>query len=125
MAPWPVAGLLHRLLEKRWVVAGTQKGFDAKMFVREPGRHPASRGPVEKADLEQVRLDDLFDRVFFFVDGGGDRTQTDRAAIKLLDDRPQQFGVPFVEAIAVDIHAVERVRRDLGGNASVVVNLGK
>lgn len=95
------------------------------MLVRESGRHAAAGCAVEEADLEQVRLNDLFDRIFFFVDRGGDRAKADGAAIKFFDDGFEQLCIHLIEAVAVDFHPVKSVASDMFGNTAVMIDLGK
>ena len=95
------------------------------MLVGGAGCDAASWGAVEEADLEQIRFDHYLDRVFFFVDRGGDSAQADRAAVKFLDNSLEQLGVHFVEAKAVDLHAVERVTGDVRVDMAFVIDLCK
>ena len=44
--------------------------IQAQMFVRGFGRHSSLRGTVEKAQLQQVRLDNIHNRVRFLADSG-------------------------------------------------------
>src|SRR5689334_18107232 len=56
-----------------------QKRVEAEMLVGQTRHHAAARRAVEKTDLDEVRLDDFLDRVFFLVDRGRDRAEADRA----------------------------------------------
>ncbi len=53
--------------------------------------------------LDQIRLDDVFDRVAFLADRGGQVIQADRPAIKALDDEFEQAPVHLIEARGIDI----------------------
>src|ERR1051326_8513853 len=75
--------------------------LDAKMFVSERRRETAARRPIEKSDLDQVRLDDLFDRILLLVNRSRDRAEPNRAAVELLDDRQQQFSIHLIETIQI------------------------
>src|SRR5687768_14629098 len=70
-------------------------------------RHaPAARLPGDEADLEQVRLDDLRQRLRLVVDGGGHRLDADRPAPVHVDDRLEEAAVELVEPAGV--HALAR-----------------
>ncbi len=45
---------------------GTKRGY-AVMLVGEASGHAPASSAIEKTDLYQVRLDNLFDGIFFFV----------------------------------------------------------
>jgi len=51
-------------------VALISRRQDLEVFVRLPGGHASPRGAVEKADLNQIRLVDVLDRVFILTDSG-------------------------------------------------------
>jgi len=76
------------------------------MLVGETSGHAAARSAVQEADLKQVRLDDLLDRVLFFMKGSAESAETDRATIEFLDDGLQELYITLVEALAVDLHPV-------------------
>src|SRR5215813_10627392 len=81
-----------------------------------------SGSSIEKTDLNQVGLDDLFDRIFFFMNRRGNRAETNRTTVELLNDREQKFPVHFIKAISVDFHSVEGIIRNFPGDAALVVH---
>ena len=95
------------------------------MLKGEARRHASAGRAVQKTDLHQVRLDDLFDRVFFFVQSGSDGPQTDWSAVEFFDYRQQEFAVHLVETVRVDLHSIERVVGDRLVDRAIVVDLGK
>lgn len=94
------------------------------MFVGETGGDAASRGAVEEATLDEEGLVDLFERVFFFGERGGEGIEADRASVVLLDDGHEQAAVELVEAVSVHLEHFERVFG--GGSVDVAraANLG-
>ena len=66
---------------------------------------------IEKSYLNQERLVDIFDGVFFFADRRGDAVDADRPAAELVDDRPQQLPIDLVESMLVDLEQLQRVGR--------------
>src|SRR5437667_12818817 len=60
--------------------------FDAEVRVGVARRHAAARRALQEADLHQVRLVDVHERVGLLRDRGGDRLDADRATVVLLDD---------------------------------------
>jgi hypothetical protein len=52
------------LLEEGRVVSGTGQVFQSEMFIGQTCRHPAARRAVKKSYLQQIRFDDLLDRIF-------------------------------------------------------------
>src|SRR5690242_8777458 len=92
------------------------------MFVCERGREAAAGSSIEKPDLDQVRLDDLLDRIFLFMNRSGDRAQPYRAAVELLDDRQEQFAIHLIETIRVNFHSVQGIARDRLRDAAVVID---
>jgi len=93
------------------------------MFVRERRSQTAARRAIQKSNLNQIRFDDLLDRVFLFVNGSRDRTQANGSTIELLNYRQQQLSIHLVEAVGVDFHAIQRVVCNLLVDASVVIDL--
>src|SRR5262249_7693322 len=87
--------------------------------------HDASaRRAVQETDLDQVRLGNLFYSLFLLADRRRDLSDADPAAVELFNDHRQQFAVDFVQAVAVDLHPVERVGGHFGGDVSVVFYFG-
>ena len=76
---------------------------NAEVFVREPGRYAAARRALQKADLQQIRFVDIFDRIDLFTKHGGNGIDADRTSVESLDDGAQQFPVDLVETLVVHI----------------------
>ena len=74
--------------------------------------HAAARGALDEAELEQVRLVDVLDRVRLLAERDGERREPDRAAVELLDDRAQEVAVDPLEPELVDLEQLERLARD-------------
>ncbi len=91
-------------------------GSQAQVGERRGGRHPPARRALDQAQLEQIGLVDVLDRVLLLADRDRERREPDRAAAELLADRAQDLAVEAVEAELVDLEQLERrvrrVRRD-------------
>src|SRR5215467_14226489 len=88
----------------------------ARPFFR---RHASARRPVQKAVLNQERLVDVFDGVLLFADRGGNAADADGTAAELVDDRPQQLPVDFVEPVLVDFEHLQGRACDIERHAPV------
>ena len=95
-------------------------GSGADVLAPELRHDAAARRALQEAELEQVRLVDVLDRVRLLADRGGERREADRAAVELLDDRPQQRAVDALEPALVDLEQVERLARDLGRDRALM-----
>src|SRR5215213_9005715 len=93
------------------------------MSVRERRCQSSPRRPIQKSNLNQIRFDDLLDRVFLFVNGSGNRAQADWSTVELLDYRQQQLSIHLVEAVGVDFHAIQRVVCNFLVDAAVEIDL--
>src|SRR5689334_8001515 len=71
-------------------------GLDTEMIVRQRRRQTPARRAIEKSDLNQIRFDDLLDRIFLLVNGSGNGSESHRAAAEFLDDRQKQFAVHLI-----------------------------
>src|SRR5579872_5884146 len=80
-------------LEQPALLGAGLRGRDPQVPVRELGGHPAARRPREKADLDQVRLMDVFHGFRLLGDRGRDRVKADGTALELDDHRFQQLPV--------------------------------
>src|SRR5689334_8432903 len=78
----------NRLLEEP-CLARAARLRTSEVAVGALGRHPALRGPGEKALLDEIRLVDVLDRVALLPDGRRERVETDRPAAELVDDREE------------------------------------
>src|SRR5687767_13672417 len=92
------------------------------MLVRERRCHAAAWRAIQKPDLNQIRLDDLLDRIFLFMNGSRQRADADWSTAEFLDDRQQQSPIHFVETISIDFHPVQRIVRNLLVYAPVVIH---
>src|ERR687884_1323726 len=80
---------------------------DAEVRVGKRRGHTATGRALEEAELEQVGLVDVLDRVALLAGRRRDRVQTHRAASELLDDGAQQLVVGGVEATLVHLQQRE------------------
>src|SRR5918911_4025193 len=95
---WPANSTSALSIKQSWFLRGE---FYTEMLVGAACGHAPSRGAIEKAYLNQVRLYYLFYRVLLFVNGGGDGAESDGASIKLLYDCHKELAVNFVQAEGV------------------------
>ena len=109
--------------ENRPVVA---LGGRPEVRAPELGDDPPARRALEEAELEQVRLVDVLDRVGLLAERDRERREADRARRRsLLDDRAQQLAVGPLEPALVDLEQLERLARDVGGDRAGVPHLAR
>ena len=95
-----------------------------EVLISERGRNTSAWCAIEKSDLDQVRFDNLLDRVLFFVNRGRDRSETNWAATELFDDRQQKFAIHFVQAVCVDFHSIQCIGSHFFRDVTFVINFG-
>ena len=71
-------------------------------------QHPPPAGAENKAFLDKVGFDHVFQRVAGLGEGGGEGFDTDRAAGVVLRDAPQITAVHQVQAQSIDLQTVQR-----------------
>src|SRR5256885_14324785 len=84
-------------LDQVWLAAIA----DAKMCIGQAGGDASSGSAVEKANLDEERLVDFFQRVRFFRQSGSQRVQAYWAASVFLNNREHQTAVNFIEAVPI------------------------
>ena len=90
---------------------------------RQRGDAPARRA-LQVALLDQIRLDHVFDGVALFADAGGDVVQADRAAVKAVDHRFEQFAVHQIEAFGVHVEHDQGFLGNALVNGAVTFDIG-
>ena len=76
-------------------------------------RHDPSTGrPLDEAELEQVRLVDVLDRVRLLAQCHRQRREADRASVEALDNRTEERTVRALEPTAVDLEQFESLARE-------------
>src|SRR3989344_6135358 len=68
------------------------------MFGGEVGKHSAAGGAGEEADLHEIRLIDVLNRIFFLGNSRGDRLETYRSAVEVFMYESKYFAVRGVKA---------------------------
>src|SRR5581483_6988265 len=94
------------------------------MPAAEIGDDPPTRRPLQEAELEQIRLVDIFDRLCLLAEGDRERRQPDRAAAELLDHGAQELTVEALETGTVHLEQCERLLGDRGRDGAFVTDLG-
>lgn len=97
----------------------------AEVLVGQRGSLAATRGTHEIALLYEVRLVDLLDGARVLADSGGDGSEADGAATKLVDDGGKDADVHLVEAAGVDIERGESIAGDVEGDSTVALDLSE
>src|SRR5437899_10882048 len=85
---------------------------------------PARRRAHDEADLQEIGLHHLRERLGLVVDRGRDGLDADGAPAVVLDDGDQESPVEPIEASAVHAFLVERVTSDGGRDDPVAGHLG-
>src|SRR5712692_9302382 len=91
--------------------------------VRVARRAPARGGALDEADLQQVRLHHLGQRLAVVVDRGGNRLEADRSAGVVLDDGGEKAPIEPVEPARIDAFEVERRPRHRFGYLTTRLDL--
>src|ERR671936_1570562 len=99
-------------------------GFSTDVGAAEVGNHPAARRALDEAELEEVRLVDVLDRLLLLAEGDRERGEPDRPAAELDRDRFEQVAVGALEADPVDLVELERLERDVERDRALVAHLG-
>ncbi len=98
-------------------------GDKSVVFVGEPRGHAAAASAIQKPNLNQIRLDNFFDRILFLMNRSGDGTDADGSTIKFFDYGQHKLAISFVKSKLVDLHAIQRITRHFLSDAAVVVDL--
>ena len=77
------------------------------MFISFLGSYSSSCRTVDKADLDQIRFIDIFQRGRFLTDGIGQRIQADRAALEAVNDAAQITDIHFIKSQGIDVQTIE------------------
>src|SRR5206468_8992727 len=99
------------------------RGLETQMQVGSTRDHAPARGAHQKSLLDQERLGDILERAALVADRRRKTVDTDRAAVKALDDRREELAVQGVESLTVHLEQVERGVRDRLIDAPVGANL--
>src|SRR5712692_10905988 len=110
---------------EQFALTATARSGNAEMPIRLQRRHPPAGSTLEKPFLEQIGFVYVLDGTFFFADGGGDGFDTDRPAIKFLDDREQNGAIHLVEAGLIHLQKRQGRTRDLARHYRDSFDLGK
>src|SRR3569623_3698209 len=107
--------LAQRDAKKRCPEALVEQTYQRRRGRVQPEMFPATgieaaspRGAGDQAELDEIGLDHLLDRVARFAEARGERLHPDRAAAIDVGDHRQVTPVHRVEPEAVDLEPVER-----------------
>src|SRR6266571_5577434 len=95
----------------------------ADVLAAELGHNASARCALQEAELQEVRLVDVLDRVLLLAEGDRERRQADRAAAELVQDRAQQLPVDALEADRIHLEQRERLARHVIRDHAVVPDL--
>ena len=88
------------------------------------GGDPPARCPLQKAELEKIRLVDVLDRLRLLTHRGGQRRQPDRPTLKLRRQGGQDRDVQLVQPPLVDLEQRQGELGGLAADATVATYLG-
>ena len=95
-----------------------------QVLAAESSDRPAPRRPLEEAELEEIRLVDVLDRVRLLSKRNRERRETHGAATELVGHGREQLAICALEARLVDLQQLERLSRDVEGDRARVADLG-
>src|SRR6266700_7614090 len=99
--------------------------LDAKMIVSQSGGYPTARSTVKETNLDKEGLIDLFQRLLFLCQRGGQSAESHRSSVEFFDDGQQQPAIHLVKTMLVNF---EQLQCGLCGglvNAALAAHLGK
>src|SRR5579859_5822455 len=95
----------------------------AEMLAAELRDRAAARRALDEAELQQIRLVDVLDRVGLLAERNSERGQADRPAVELHDDRAQELTRLAVEPEGVHLEELERLARDVVRDRTLMAHL--
>src|SRR6185503_19278578 len=98
---------------------------DSEVPVRLRGSDPAPGSALEKPGLQEIGLVKVFERAPVLAERSGDRVDSDRASVELLDDGGEDASVELVEAVFVDLQPREGFARGRQVDAALARHLGE
>ena len=108
-------------IEKR--VPDSPGGRRPTVQVAEAGQDATAGGPLQEAPLQQIGFVDVLDGVGLLPDGHGQRGQTDRTPVELLQDEGQDLPIDPVETFVVHLEQSEGLVRHRGRDAPFMAHL--
>src|SRR2546425_3776353 len=87
----------RRSLEETRLSGGRRRRLLAQVHVRLAGHAAPVRRPHDEADLQEIWLDHLGQRLRLVVDGGGDRLEADPPPLVVVSGRGEEAPVAPVE----------------------------
>ena len=94
------------------------------MLAPELRHDAAARGSLDQAELEEVRLVDVLDRVLLLPERHRQGREPDRPAVELVHDRAEEIPVDPLEPLVVDLEKSQRLAGDIDSHGAVVAHLG-
>src|SRR5713226_8775490 len=107
----------YLLLEESGLVRSWIGEGDAQVPIGQLRGDSSPCRPGEKADLDQVWLVPVLDRLGFLRERGGDGVEADRPTFELHDHRFQQLAVEGLEADVIDVEHRQREPSRFRGGA--------
>src|SRR5690348_11015949 len=96
---------------------------DADVRAAERRDRAAARRALDEAELQEVRLVDVLDRLLLLTERRGERAEADRPAVELHGDRVQEVARLAVEALRVDLEQLQRLARNRRRDRALVPHL--
>src|SRR6266550_2970826 len=98
-------------------------GSGTEVGAAERGDRAAAGRPLDEAELQEVRLVHVLDRVRLLAERRREGAEPDRATAVLLRDRPQELAVEPLEPNLVDLEQFQRLPRDGGRDGALMPHL--
>ena len=94
------------------------------MLVGRGGGDASLAGSGDEADLEEIGLDDVFEGVALFAEGGGKGLDASGAAVVGGDEAGEKGAVEVVEAQVVDLFDLQGGGGKFAGGPALAMDLG-
>src|SRR5207302_3053383 len=98
-------------------------GSDADVRATKLRDRAPSRRALDEAQLQEIRLVHVLDRLLLLAERRGERREPDGAAFELDRNRAQELARLAIESLLVDLEQVQRLARDLVRDRALVPHL--
>ncbi len=93
------------------------------MLFRRRRRNPTPRRPINKPNLNQIRLIHILNGLGLFADTNSQRLRTHRPATIILNNRLQYPTIHIIQPERIDIQLIQRLPRNIPVNRLLVLHV--
>lgn len=97
---------------------------ETKVQIGARGGDTTAGGALQETLLDQIRLNNILDRLLLFTNGGGQIIEPYRSTEELIQYGQQQLAIHIVEALLIHIQHIEGLSGHLGTDMAIGADLG-